>query len=99
MRLCKVKREDGSAQVGLLEDNNVRLLGLADDAAAVSLSDLLHTADPRSAGERLLHPQSAVVPLDKVRLLAPLARQEVWPSGGPSKPSRYARHHERGASA
>jgi 2-dehydro-3-deoxy-D-arabinonate dehydratase len=94
MRLCKVRYEDGGAQVGLLEDNNVRLLGLADDGAAVSLSDLLHTADPKSAVERLLHPQSAVVPLEKVRLLAPLDRQEVWAAGVTYKRSREARERE-----
>jgi 2-dehydro-3-deoxy-D-arabinonate dehydratase len=94
MRLCKVQHEDGSAQVGILENNNVRLLGLADDAAAVSLSDLLHTVDPKSAVERLLHPQSDVVPLEKVRLLAPFDRQEVWAAGVTYKRSREARERE-----
>jgi 2-dehydro-3-deoxy-D-arabinonate dehydratase len=94
MRVCKVQREDGGAQVGLLEDNNVRLLGLPDDAAAVSLSDLLHTSDPKSAVERLLHPESAVVPLEEIRLLAPLDRQEVWAAGVTYKRSREARERE-----
>ncbi|MFL5243556.1 MAG: fumarylacetoacetate hydrolase family protein [Gemmataceae bacterium] len=94
MRLCKVEGDDGGVRVGLLEGDHIRFVGLAEDAAAVSLSDLLHAADPKGAVERLLHPQSPVVPLEKVRLLAPLDRQEVWAAGVTYKRSREARERE-----
>ncbi len=89
MQLGKVRLGDGSVRAAWLADDGVRLLG--DGPDAISLSDVLHAADPAARARELA---DRVVPQAEVMLLAPIDRQEVWAAGVTYKRSREARERE-----
>ena len=82
------------ARVGLLDGaGGIVPLG----GPTLTLSDLLHADDPAAAvagAER-----GEAIPLDQVRLLSPLDRQEVWAAGVTYKRSQVARMGESEAAA
>lgn len=87
MRLCKVRRGNGTVAVGLYEEEQVRLLDHPGPLAA-----LLHAADPVGLVRSL--PVREAVPLGQVKLLAPVDEQEVWAAGVTYKRSKVAREEE-----
>ncbi|HEV3235952.1 MAG TPA: fumarylacetoacetate hydrolase family protein [Gemmataceae bacterium] len=94
MQLCKVKDRNGAINVGVLQQNAVKLLLSLEQKASFSLSEILHSPDPASMVEGLLQGQTPPLPLDKVQLLAPIDHQEVWAAGVTYKRSREARERE-----
>jgi 2-dehydro-3-deoxy-D-arabinonate dehydratase len=91
MKLCKLELEGGRSVAGIVTDELVRPLDWKD---APSLSDILHSAAPDLTAKELLGRATRALPLHKVRLLAPLDRQEVWAAGVTYKRSREARERE-----
>src|SRR5271166_2254869 len=94
MQLCKVRRSDGSAAVGALEDGRVRLL-----AGPQTLSDVLHADDPAGLARSLMKAGDPGAAVDTTSLLAPLDAQEVWAAGVTYKRSREARERESAGAA
>jgi len=99
MQLCKVRRPDGGAAVGVLADGRVRLLPPAEAGGPRSLSDLLHGADPAGRARAWLSAADAGQPLDAVQLLAPVDEQEVWAAGVTYTRSKQARERESAGAA
>ncbi len=94
MQLCKVRRPDGEAVVGVLDGGRVRRLN-----GPYTLSDVLHADDPAGAARSLLDGADAGVPVESVTLLAPIDDQEVWAAGVTYKRSREARERESAGAA
>jgi 2-dehydro-3-deoxy-D-arabinonate dehydratase len=93
MRIAKYvpKDEVGAApRVGVVEGERVRPLG----AGATSLSTVLHAEDVAGLVRELLAEGVADLPLDSVRLLAPIDAQEVWGAGVTYERSKQARQEE-----
>src|SRR5919198_3415617 len=94
MQLAKVRRLDGSVAFGALRDGRVhffdwpRLLG-----------DLLAAPDPAKLAAELLSLSRTSEALDKLTLLAPVCRQEVWAAGVTYKRSKIAREEESAGAA
>jgi 2-dehydro-3-deoxy-D-arabinonate dehydratase len=87
MQLCKVELAGGKIRAGVLEAERVLLL-------AAGLSEVLHADAPADAARARLDRDADPVPLDKVRLLAPVDAQEVWAAGVTYKRSEEARKRE-----
>ena len=85
MQLCKVQLAGGAVRAGVVEAGQVRFLG-------VSLSEVLHAADPIAVAEAALGKETR--PLTELLLLAPVDRQEIWAAGVTYKRSREARERE-----
>ncbi|MCA9044795.1 MAG: DUF2437 domain-containing protein, partial [Planctomycetaceae bacterium] len=92
MKLAKVCTTEGAVRVAVIEGEEAKLLPSGEDGAA-SLTQILHSENPRVEVEKLL-PKSVTVALDDVRLLAPVDRQEVWAAGVTYKRSQVARMEE-----
>ncbi len=93
MRLIKFATEDVPApRVGLLQDDHI--IPLASATTPVSLSRLLHADDPEAEVHRIRRVHLAPVPLESVRILAPLDAQEVWGAGVTYERSKVARQEE-----
>lgn len=89
MQLAKfVKSPDDAPRAGLVEGDSIRPF-----PPGVRLSEILHAPDPRQAARgQALSGQD--LPLDGVRLLAPLDAQEVWGAGVTYERSKVARQEE-----
>lgn len=91
MRIAKVQLSGGEQRLAVLEDAGMRLLKQTD--ACRTLSDLLHARDPVAFAKSLLDDNRALS-TDKVTLLAPIDKQEVWAAGVTYKRSQIARMEE-----
>lgn len=89
MQLCKVRRDDGSTAVGLVEGDHVRLL-----RGPQKLADILHAPGPEAVVGSLLDSSARSLPLDPARLVAPIDGQEVWAAGVTYIRSKKARERE-----
>lgn len=94
MRLARVELSGGERRVAVLDGDEVRLLDLDQVEKCRSLADILHAPDPAGLAKFLLPPNTAPLPADSVRLLAPVDRQEVWAAGVTYKRSQVARMEE-----
>ncbi|HVS35767.1 MAG TPA: fumarylacetoacetate hydrolase family protein [Gemmataceae bacterium] len=94
MQLCKVRRPDGTAAVGVLEAGRVLLLN-----GSVTLSDVLYANDPMAAARSRLTESDVGTPVESATLLPPLDDQEVWAAGVTYKRSREARERESAGAA
>ena len=94
MQLCKVRRNTGAVEVGVLDAGRVTPLRLGGPGKPQTLADVLHAADPTSLARSLLADPAAAFPLEEATLLPPLDRQEVWAAGVTYKRSREARERE-----
>ena len=92
MRIAKYTTGvDVPTRLGLLEDDRLRPIG----PAGASLADLLHADDPAALVEGWLRSGAEPeVPLESVRLLSPVDRQEVWGAGVTYERSKQARQEE-----
>ncbi len=88
MQLCKIQLADGKLETGVRLDQGVRIL------PGVSLSQLLHAADPALAVQHHLATQGTTVPLNGVTFCAPVDQQEIWAAGVTYKRSQEARERE-----
>jgi 2-dehydro-3-deoxy-D-arabinonate dehydratase len=89
MQLAKVRRPDGASAYGAVRDGRVHFF----DGPA-TLGDLLAAPDPAARTGELLKLSRASESLDRVTLLAPVCRQEVWAAGVTYKRSKIAREEE-----
>jgi 2-dehydro-3-deoxy-D-arabinonate dehydratase len=94
MQLAKVQLANGEIRVGIVSDDQVRLLDLGQPGGLGSLSDILHSDHPARAAADLIDETAPQVALGDLTLLAPLDRQEVWAAGVTYKRSREARERE-----
>jgi 2-dehydro-3-deoxy-D-arabinonate dehydratase len=97
MQLGKVRLQTGAIRVGVVAEEQVRLLNPAD--AGDALSAVLHADNPAARIQELLDETARPLPLREVTLLAPLDRQEVWAAGVTYKRSREARERESAGAA
>lgn len=96
MHLCKLRRRDGTIELGLWEGDGVRVLDLSGFPGPHTLSGLLHADDPAALIAGL--PARETLPVSQVKLLAPLDAQEVWAAGVTYKRSKVAREEESAGS-
>ncbi len=91
MRIAKFLRpSDPTPTIGLVEGARIRTL-----ASGVSaLSQLFHTEDVPGRVRALSETSRESLPLESVRLLAPIDSQEVWGAGVTYERSKVARQEE-----
>lgn len=92
MHLCKLRLASNDIAPGWIDGQNVRLL-------RGGLADLLHADAPAQAVQRAVELDKTTIPLDQVKLLAPLDQQEVWAAGVTYKRSQEARERESAGAA
>jgi 2-dehydro-3-deoxy-D-arabinonate dehydratase len=91
MRLAKYTVDSETLPtVGLVEGGSVRRLATGDSA----LSALLHANDVAARVRDLAANSGDLIPLEKVRLHAPIDAQEVWGAGVTYERSKVAREEE-----
>ncbi|SIO62281.1 2-dehydro-3-deoxy-D-arabinonate dehydratase [Singulisphaera sp. GP187] len=91
MRIAKYLVEtDSTPTVGLVNDGRIVPLG----SGATFLSDLLQSPDLEVRIRELSERSGAEIPLERVRLLAPLDAHEVWGAGVTYERSKVARQEE-----
>ena len=92
MKLAKIREADGRESVALVEDDGV--VPLAASAEYPALSRILEADDPQAVVQLLAQAPAPKLPLENVRLLAPIDRQEVWAAGVTYRRSQAARMEE-----
>jgi 2-dehydro-3-deoxy-D-arabinonate dehydratase len=92
MQIAKYAGEPGkSPRIGLIDGDRIRPFG----KPIARLCDFLNDEEPEGAIRSMLDGTSPDwVPLDSVRLLAPIDRQEVWGAGVTYERSKQARQEE-----
>jgi len=89
MQLAKVRRADGSTRFGAVEDGRVHFFDWP-----LMLGDLLASPDAASLAAELRDRSRSSDAIDRLTLLAPVCRQEVWAAGVTYKRSKIAREEE-----
>jgi 2-dehydro-3-deoxy-D-arabinonate dehydratase len=79
MKICRFKYREGEVRVGVVNDD-ATLLDLTP-AGVTRLEPLLEGGDIVARLRQIAQPTLPRVPLDRVRLCAPVERQEVWAAG------------------
>src|SRR5438105_2092023 len=97
MKLCRFEARKGDVHVGLVADAN-KLVDLTG-AGISSLSDVLEREDSIRDLKKLVDQNLPHIPLDHIRLLPPVERQEVWAVGVTYLRSKNARMEESDFSA
>ncbi|MEI6771168.1 MAG: fumarylacetoacetate hydrolase family protein [Planctomycetota bacterium] len=93
MRIGKFKNHDGLLFVGLVQDQEVVVLGeLAKEPQL--FSKILHAANPEHEVEIRATSSAKKIPLASVNFLVPMDQQEVWAAGVTYLRSREARERE-----
>ena len=96
MKLCRFKKQNGEARIGLIEDST--LLDLSA-AGAAEMTRLLEADDPVAGVQQLTKKNPPRLKLSEIKLLAPVERQEVWAAGVTYLRSKTARMEESEFSA
>jgi len=96
MKLAKLRLADGEQRIAAVEpgDRALRLLDLSQTEKYRSLADILHAPDLLGLVRFLIDPKADPIPLDQVKLQAPIDHQEVWAAGVTYKRSQVARMDE-----
>lgn len=97
MKLCRFQNSDHAPRVGILADDSTVLDLTA--AGLAGLSQLLDSNDPPAALDGIVRSGPPRLDLSKIRLLAPVERQEVWAAGVTYLRSKAARMEESDFSA
>ena len=97
MKLCRFKKQNGAARIGLAAGDSA-LLDLTA-AGLVELTSILEADDPLLESERFRKKNPPLVPLAEVSFLAPVEQQEVWAAGVTYLRSKAARMEESDFSA
>lgn len=90
---------DGSLRVAALHNDSVQPLDLTQIDNCHSLMDILNSADPVGLARFLLKPDTKLMPVSEVTLLAPVDLQEVWAAGVTYRRSQVARMEESESAA
>lgn len=96
MKLCRFTTDTLLPRIGLLETDTVADLS---SAGIASLQHVLEADHPAATVAAALKESLPRLPLQKVRLLAPVERQEVWAAGVTYLRSKAARMEESDFSA
>jgi 2-dehydro-3-deoxy-D-arabinonate dehydratase len=97
MKLVKYRDNSGRDAVGRLEEDRVLPLDISGRQYN-SLFDILEADDAQEVADFLTN-RAAAIDLEKVTLLAPIDKQEVWAAGVTYRRSQTARMEESEASA
>lgn len=97
MKLCRFKKQNGAARIGLSTGDSA-LLDLTA-AGLVELTSVLEADDPLPEIEQFTKGNPPLVPLAEVSFLAPVEEQEVWAAGVTYLRSKAARMEESDFSA
>src|SRR3954464_5889027 len=97
MRICRFETKQQGIHVGLAADHST-LLDL-NPAGVSELETLLESDAPASRLQELAKQNLPRIPLNDVKLLAPIERQEVWAAGVTYLRSKKARMEESDFSA
>jgi 2-dehydro-3-deoxy-D-arabinonate dehydratase len=97
MKICRFKKQDGAARIGLATDDATLL-----DLTAVGVTELrpiLEADDPVAEIQRFAKKNPPPVAVSEVKFLAPVEGQEVWAAGVTYLRSKTARMEESEFSA
>ncbi len=97
MKLCRFKKQNGGARVGLVLEDSA-LLDLTA-VGVLELSSLLEADEPLAELPQFTKKDPPRLDLAEVTLLAPIERQEVWAAGVTYQRSKAARMEESDFSA
>src|SRR5262249_11530376 len=89
MQLAKVHRPDGATAFGAVRDGRIHFFHWPG-----MLGELLAAPDPAALAADLLKLSRTSELLNRLTLLAPVCRQEVWAAGVTYKRSKIAREEE-----
>jgi 2-dehydro-3-deoxy-D-arabinonate dehydratase len=98
MKLCRFKTKQDEVRIGIVAENDSAVLDLTP-AGVSQLHPLLEDDNPVARLNRLAHEKLPRIVLSKVRLCAPVERQEVWAAGVTYLRSKKARMEESDFSA
>jgi 2-dehydro-3-deoxy-D-arabinonate dehydratase len=97
MKLCRFRKQEGAAQIGLATEDSAVL-----DLTAVGLTELtpvLESDDPTAEIQQFAKKNPPRVAISEIQFLAPVERQEVWAAGVTYLRSKTARMEESEFSA
>src|SRR5437016_743112 len=97
MKLCRFKKQNGAARVGLVVDDST-LLDLTAGGVA-EMNSLLEADDPLAEAQQVAKKNPPQVAISEIEFLAPVERQEVWAAGVTYLRSKTARMEESEFSA
>ncbi|HWL11239.1 MAG TPA: fumarylacetoacetate hydrolase family protein [Planctomicrobium sp.] len=98
MKLAKIRTNQFSEAVAVIEESVARVLQPDQNSGMTTLADILHSVNPRETATRLLA-NAIDVPLNEVTFLAPVDQQETWAAGVTYKRSQIARMEESESAA
>lgn len=98
MKIAKYLAADSKPALGIVEDDGIQPLNLANGQFQ-SLSEILESDDPAETARFLIDASAAKLQLADVTLLPPIDDQEIWAAGVTYKRSRAARMEESVSSA
>jgi len=93
MKLVKLRTAAGKDAIGVLYGEEIVLLNFSGGQYQ-TLSDILESDDPVGTVHFLVDTDAEPLPLESVKLLAPIDRQEVWAAGVTYTRSKTARMKE-----
>jgi len=99
MKLAKVRLSDGSVHIAKVDQDLFHLLDMTEVDSVSTLSDILHSPDPKGLVNFLQQPDREPLTGSDIKLLAPIDNQEVWAAGVTYKRSQVARMEESEAGA
>lgn len=94
MQFGKVLLPSGEPAVVCVRAKSVLNLNMKRDPKVRTLADLLHSADPVAAADKIIDMESTTSPASSQTWLAPVDQQEVWAAGVTYKRSKVAREEE-----
>jgi 2-dehydro-3-deoxy-D-arabinonate dehydratase len=96
MKLCRFRKQDGAARIGLTTEDAALL-----DLTAVGLTELtpLLESDPLTEIQRFVKKNPPRLAISEIHFLAPVEQQEVWAAGVTYLRSKTARMEESEFSA
>lgn len=94
MKLAKVRLSDGTIHIAKVDQDQFYLLEMTEVESVSTLSDILHSPDPKGLVNFLQQPDREPLTGADIKLLAPIDNQEVWAAGVTYKRSQVARMEE-----
>lgn len=94
MQLAKVRNEDGTTGVVLVDRKTVYRLDPTRNPKIRSLADLLYSDEPLATAQKMIDAKATSELLPAQTFVAPVDRQEIWAAGVTYKRSKVAREEE-----
>ncbi len=94
MKVATIQLADDAIHLAVVEEGQVRVMDLMQVDNCHNLGDLLHSPDPIGLAKYLIDQKAPPIPVEEVKFMAPVDRQEIWAAGVTYKRSQTARMEE-----